>query len=455
MALAQWIIKGHAPRDLVDVDLRRILPFQANREYLLQRGPETLRETYAMHWPYKQRQTMRGLRRSPIHEQLKQAGAVFGESAGWERPMRFAPEGVNPTYQYGYNETPWFAHWKDEHEAVRNGVGLIDLSPLCKLMVAGKDAGKLLQRVSTNNVAGQPGKVVYTQWLNDRAGIEADVTVACLGEDHYVVMTSPMTGLAEQRWLGRHVFDQEQVTVVDVSANEAVFGISGPDARALLSSYTASDLSNQAFPFGTSQYMDIGPVPVRAQRISYNGELGWEVFVESSFAPFLFELLMSGEKFRAPKLVGLHAGESLRTEKAYRHWGHDIGYTDTPYESGLLFASKLNKPGGFIGLPALQARINAGSRRRLLQFLTQGSDRFIYHNEPIYLNDQLVGAITTGTYGHTLGGPVGLGWVQLPATVSLDDLQAQKWELLVAGKRVLATVSEKPLYDPANQKLKG
>jgi len=450
MALAEWIMKGQVPRDLVDVDVRRVQPYQANREYLLKRGPETLSETYAMHWPYKQRESMRGLRRSPIHEQLKQAGAVFGEAAGWERPMWFAPEGVKAEYEYGYNETPWFKHWKIEHEAVRNDIGLVDLSPFCKILVEGSDAEKVLQRICTNNVAVEPGRVVYTQWLNENAGIEADVTVARLDECRFLVMTSAATGLAEQNWLRKQSPKDAQVTITDISSSQAAFGISGPRAREFLSAYTETDMSNEAFPFGTSQYINLGPVNVRAQRISYTGECGWELFVDASFAPYLFALLMSGEKAKTPKLVGFHAAESLRTEKAYRHWGHDIGYTDTPFESGLMFASRMNKPGGFVGCEALQKRKESGSDRRLMQFLLEDSESFIYHNEPIYLNDQLVGSITTGTYGHSLGAPVGLGWVIQPEIAA----EHQRYELLVAGKKISARASLKPLYDPDNIKLR-
>jgi 4-methylaminobutanoate oxidase (formaldehyde-forming) len=454
MALAEWILNGHAPRDLVDVDVRRVLPHQANRDYLLKRGPETLCETYAMHWPYKQRQSMRGLRRSPIHEQLKQAGAVFGESAGWERPMWFAPEDVTAEYEYGYNKTTWFRHWENEHQAIRKDVGLVDLSPFCKILVEGDDAEKVLQRICTNNVAGNPGRVVYTQWLNERAGIEADVTVARLSETRYLIMTSAATGLAELRWLHKHTPDDSPLAITDISTSQAAFGISGPRARSLLSAYTSADLSTPAFPFSTSQEISIGPVPVRAQRISYSGELGWELFVDSSFAPYLFELLMSGEKAKAPELVGFHAAESLRTEKAYRHWGHDIGYTDTPYESGLMFASKFDKAGGFIGDAALVKRVAEGSDRILMQFLLDQTPHFIYHNEPIFLNDQLVGSITTGTYGHTFSAPVGLGWITVPSSVSRNTLEDQRWEILVSGNRIKARASLKPLYDPQNQNLR-
>jgi 4-methylaminobutanoate oxidase (formaldehyde-forming) len=451
MALAEWIIKGHPPRDLVDVDVRRVLPFQADRDYLLARGPETLSETYAMHWPYKQRGTMRGLLLSPIHEQLARAGAVFGEAAGWERPMWFAPAGVEPEYDYGYNKTAWFEHWKNEHHAVRNDVGLVDLSPFCKILVEGRDAERTLQFICTNNVAVEPGRVVYTQWLNERGGIEADVTVARLGETRYLVMTSAVTGLAELAWLRKNTAEEADVRISDISSSQAVFGISGPRARELLSAYADADLSNAAFAFGASREIVLGAVPVRAQRIGYTGELGWELFVDAARAAVLFDLIMSGEKAAAPKLVGLHAAESLRVEKAYRHWGHDIGYSDTPIESGLAFTCRFEKPGGFIGRDAISGR--GDPERQLVQLLLDDSDRFIYHNEPIFIDGEIVGALTTGSYGHTLDAPVGLGWVGIPGANG-NSLQDRRCEVLVAGQKIGARISLAPLYDPQNQRLR-
>ena len=368
--------------------------------------------------------------------------------------MWFAPDGIKAEYEYGYNQMPWFDHWRDEHNAVRNDVGLIDLSPFCKIQVEGADAEHVLQRICTNNVAVKAGSVVYTQWLNERAGIEADVTVVRISDTIFQVMTSAATGASEQQWLRKHTPCDAQVTITDVSASQGAFGISGPRARDLLAAYSNIDMSHEFFPFGTSQNMTLGAVPVRAQRISYTGELGWEIFVDTSFAAYLFELLMSGENAEAPTLIGFHAGESLRTEKAYRHWGHDIGYTDTPIESGLLFASKMDKPGGFIGLEGLRKRAQENNQRYLVQFVLEQNDKFLYHNEPIYLHDQLVGSITTGTYGHTFDAPIGLGWIQLPVDISKDALENQSFEILVAGRKVPARASIRPVYDPKNSKIR-
>ena len=454
MILAEWIMRGYAPRDLVDVDVRRVQPHQSERRFLQARGAETLSETYAMHWPYKQRSTMRDLKLSPIHQQLKQAGAVFGEFAGWERPMWFAPDGVQAKYDYAYNQTTWFKYWEAEHNAVRGDVGLSDLSPFCKLSVQGRGAAAFLQRICSNNVAVELGTVVYTQWLNERAGIEADVTVARLDDDSYLVMTSAVTGLAEMRWLHKNLPSDFEVELSDISESQAVFGITGPRSREFLSAHTDADLSNAAFPFSSSQHITLAGIRVRAQRVSYTGELGWELFFDCRDAVQLFEVLMSGKHCKPPKLFGLHAGESLRTEKAYRHWGHDIGYADTPFESGLMFASKLKKPGGFLGSDALTKVAAKRGNKHLLQFILNKTDKFIYHNEPIYLNDHLVGSISTGTYGHTLGAPIGLGWVELPDKLSVSELDDLRFEILVAGQKVAAKASLKPMYDPSGGRVR-
>ena len=356
--------------------------------------------------------------------------------------MWYAPDGVKAEYDYGYGKTAWFQYWQEEHQAVREDVGLVDLSPFGKILIQGPDAQSLMQRICANNVDVDEGRVVYTQWLNARAGIEADVTVARLGRDRYLVMTSAATEHIELSWLKKNRPEGAQVEIVDITSAEGVFGLSGPRSRALLQAYGDSSFADPDFPFGTSQHVHLGPVPVRAQRISYTGETGWEIFVDSSFAPCLFELLMSNDRAKAPKLVGMHAGESLRTEKGYRHFGHDIGYTDTPFESGLMFACKPGKPGGFIGRDALIRAVDAGSQRRLLQFSLDDDTAFLYHNEPIFLNGALVGSITTGTYGHTLGRAVGLGWVRFPDGFASEPKSDQKWQILVAGDLISATVCE-------------
>ncbi|MCP4470216.1 MAG: FAD-dependent oxidoreductase [Gammaproteobacteria bacterium] len=453
-ALAEWIIQGQAPFDLADVDVKRFGSFQSNHDYLLGRVPETLTLFYEMHWPYKQRQLGRGLRCSPFHERWITSQAVFGESAGWERPMWFAPNGVEPRYQYAFGRAPWFTHWENEHHALRNDLGLLDLSPFGKFQVEGPDALALLQNISSNDMNVAPGGVVYTQWLNEGAGIEADLTVARLSECRFLVMTSAATAPRDLGWLTSHVPENARVAIIDISSAQATVGLMGPRAREFLSAHTSTDISNDAFPFGTSRELDIGRIGVRAQRLTYQGELGWEIFVPTEFSRALMEVLLSGEKAQPPGLVGFHAAESLRLEKAYRHWGHDMGSFDSPLEAGLMFASKLDKSGGFIGREALMRKREQGPERRLLQFLLDDSEAFIYHNEPIFRDREVVGRVTSASYGHTLGAAVALGYVTVPPGTAVKDLTSAKYEIAVAGQRISASASLHPCYDPTGEKIR-
>ncbi|MEX3010585.1 FAD-dependent oxidoreductase [Hoeflea sp. TYP-13] len=453
-ALADWIIQGCAPMDLADVDVNRFGDFQSNHSYLVERVPETLTLFYQMHWPYKQRALGRNLRRSPFHHHWAENGAVFGEGAGWERPMWFAPDGVEPEYQYAFGRAPFVEHWEREHKALREDLGLIDLSPFAKFQVEGPDALTTLQFISTNDIDCPVGNVVYTQWLNEKAGIEADLTIARLAEDRFLIMTSAGTAHRDLHWLKAHVQSGAHVTITDITAAQAVIGLMGPRARDFLQVFTKTDLSNEAFPFGTFQEVEIGRVGVRAQRITYQGELGWEIFVSSEFAGALLEDLLSGQKAPPPALVGFHAAESLRVEKAFRHWGHDMASFDTPVEAGLMFAAKLDKPGGFIGRDALVSRRETGGDRRIMQFLLEDPDAFIYHHEPIYRDGEVVGSVTTGSYGHSLGGAVALGMVSIPKGGTAKDLTTGSYEIAVAGKRIAARASLRPMFDPANARVK-
>ncbi len=453
-ALADWIMQGSAPMDLADVDVSRFSDFQANHDYLLEKVPETLTLFYQMHWPYKQRQLGRNLRRSPFHHRWIAERAVFGEGAGWERPMWFAPEGVEPRYDYAFGRAPFVEHWEREHNALRNDLGLIDLSPFAKFQVEGADALSCLQYISTNDIDCPVGNVVYTQWLNEHAGIEADLTIVRLTETRFLVMTGAGTAQRDWNWLTGRIPQDAHATVTDITAGQAAIGLMGPRARDFLSAFTTTDLSNEVFPFGTSQYLQLGRVDVRAQRITYQGELGWEIFVSSEFAGALLDDLLSGEKAIPPALVGFHAAESLRVEKAFRHWGHDMGTDDTPLEAGLMFASKLDKPGGFIGREALLRRREYGAERRVMQFLLEDPNAFVYHHEPIYRDGELVGSVTTGSYGHSLGGAVALGMVSVPKGMAVSDLTSVKYEIAVAGRRIAAKASLRPMYDPKSERVK-
>ena len=453
--LADWIIDGHPPFDLWDVDIRRCAPFQRNRRYLRDRTVETLGLLYAMHWPFRQAETSRGVRKSALHDRLAAAGACFGEVAGFERANWFGAAGAEPRYEYSYGRQNWFERSAGEHRAVREQVGLFDQSSFAKFVLQGRDAATVLGRICANDVDVPLGKVVYTQWLNERGGIEADLTVTREAEDAYLIVSSCATQTRDFSWLRRSIPNEARAVALDVSSAYAVLGLMGPRSRELLATLTDADLSTAAFPFATSQIIDLGYARVRASRITYVGELGYELYIPTEFAQSVYDVIVSAGAAFGLRLAGYHALNSLRMEKAYRHWGHDIGDEDTPLEAGLQFAIAWNKPGGFVGLEPLSEQRQAGVRRRLVAIALERADRLLYHNEPIWRNGELVGRISSGMFGHTLGAALGLGYVANSGVpVSAEWIAAGQYEVEVAAERVPARVSLRPFYDPASARVK-
>lgn len=451
--LAEWIVGGHPPIDVADVDIRRLQPFQNTKAYLTERVTESLGLLYAMHWPYRQYETSRNARLSPLHERLKASGACFGEAAGWERANWFAPAGVEPVYEYSYGRQNWFDHSGAEHRAVREAVGMFDMTSFGKFLVQGRDAEKALQWICANNMAVEPGRIVYTQWLNERAGIEADLTVTRLTETSYLVVTAGGTARRDFHWLSRHIPDTLHAFATDVSSGMAVLSVMGPNSRALLEEASGADLSNAAHPFGVSKEIEIGYARVRASRVTYVGELGWELYVATEFACGVFDRIVAAGPRHGLKLAGLHALDSLRIEKAYRHWGHDIGDEDTPLDSGLMFAVKFDK-GDFLGREALLRQREAESDRRLLQFLLEDPMPLLYHDEPVWRDGVMVGRTTSGAYGHVLGGAVGLGYVRSGAMPMAEFVATGRYEIEVAGTRIGAKASLAPMWDPKGVRIK-
>ena len=370
--LADWIIDGHAPMDLWDVDIRRVMPFQGNATYLHDRTIEALGLLYAMHWPFRQPETARGVRRSALHDRLATRGACFGEVAGWERANWFAPPGTDPVYEYSYGRQNWFTCSAGEHLAVRTAVGIFDLSSFGKFVVEGPDAEAVLNRICANDVAVPVGKIVYTQWLNERGGIEADLTVTRESLDRYLIVTAAATQVRDFSYLKRHIPPGSRVVATDVTSGHSVISVMGPNSRALLQSMTVDDLSSQGFAFGTSRIIDLGYARVRASRVTYVGELGWELYIPTEFATGVYDTIVSAGQLLDLRHAGYHALNSLRMEKGYRHWGHDITTDETPLEAGLGFVVAWDKPNGFIGRDALLAQRDVGLRRRLTQFALDG-----------------------------------------------------------------------------------
>ena len=453
--LADWIIDGHPPMDLWDVDIRRVMPFQSNKRYLKDRTVESLGLLYAMHWPFRQPETSRGVRRSALHDRLLARGACFGEVAGWERPNWYAPAGKPAEYEYSYGRQNWFEYSAAEHRAVRENVGLFDQSSFAKFVLEGEDAETVLNRICANNVSVPVGRIVYTQWLNERGGIEADLTITRESPTRFLIVTAAATQVRDFAWLTRHIPERARAIAVDVSSAYGVLGVMGPNSRRLLSKLTNADLSNAAFPFATSRVIDLGYAKVRASRITYVGELGWELYVPTEFMQGVFDSIVDEGADLDMKLAGYHAMNSLRIEKGYRHWGHDVTDEDTPLEAGLGFVVSWSKPGGFIGREALLRQKDAGLKRRMIQIALNDPDVLLYHNEPIWIDGRLVGRVTSGMYGHTIGTCLGLGYVENDgATIDASYLGSAKIEIEVAGKRVPARASLRPLYDPANNRVK-
>jgi len=452
MALAQWMEDGQPPFDLWDVDIRRMQPFQANRTYLYERSKEALGLLYADHFPFRQPETARGIRRSPIHEHLKARGACFGETAGWERANWFAPDGVAPEYRYSWGRQNWFDQCRDDHLAVRNGVGLFDMSSFGKIRVEGPDAETVLQRICGNTIAVEPGRTVYTQFLNPRSGIEADVTVARLSETAFLVVTPAATPVRDLAWIRRHVPEQARCVVLDVTPMEAVFPVMGPKSRDLLQPIVDTDLGNDAFPFGSVRSAGIGMAEARLHRVSYVGELGWEIYVSADMAAHVFEVIEAAGAAHGLRLCGLHALDTCRIEKAFRHFGHDITDEDHVLEAGLGFAVKTDK-GDFIGRDAVLSKKQQGLTRRLVQFRLTDPEPLLYHNEPILRDGEIVGYLSSGNYGHHLGAAIGLGYVPCAPGEKAADMLASAYQIEVAGTRVVAEASLRPLYDPRSERM--
>ena len=451
MALSQWMDAGEKPFDLGDVDISRMQPFQGNKNYLFERSKETLGLLYADHYPYRQKATARGIRRTPFHAQLAQKGAVFGELAGWERANWFTDKNQDAGYAYSWKRQNWFENSAREHHAIRNDVGMYDMSSFGKIRVEGRDCEAFLNYVCGADTAVSVGKIVYTQFLNRHGGIEADVTVTRLSETAYLVVTPAATRQADEIWLRRHL-SEYNVVITDVTSGEGVLAVMGPMARHVMQAVSPNNFDNIANPFGTMQQIEIGMGLARAHRVSFVGELGWEVYVSSDMSGHVFETLHQAGQDYSMKLCGMHVMDSCRIEKAFRHFGHDITCEDHVLEAGLGFAVKTAKP-DFIGRDSILRKKEAGLDKRILQFRLRDPEPLLYHNEPILRDGEIVGYISSGSYGHHLGGAIGMGYVPCEGE-TLDHILSSSYEIDVAGTRFAAEVSAKPMYDSSSARVK-
>jgi glycine cleavage system aminomethyltransferase T/glycine/D-amino acid oxidase-like deaminating enzyme len=463
-AIAEWMVAGEPTYDLTAYDIRRCQPFQGTASYLQDRIGEALGLHYADQFPYRNAQSARGVRTTPLHARLQASGACFGEAAGWERAAWFLPEaararGEKAEYRYGWKRQPWFAYAAEEHLAVRTGVGLFDLSTFGKIRVEGRDAEAVLQLICANDIAVPPGRIVYTPWLNANGGIEADLTVARLSAEAFLVVTSSAAVLRDLAWLKRHIPQDALCIATDVTAGEACLAVMGPRSRELLAPLVQVPLDNAAFPFATWREVEIGYALARAHRVSYVGELGWELYVSTDMACHVFDTVLRRGAETGLRLCGTHALDSCRLEKAYRHYGHDIASTDHVLEAGLGFAVKLDKPrgrfGDFVGREAVLHKRSTDVKRHLLQFVLSEPQPLLYGNEAIVRDGNVVGYLTSGGYGHHVGAAVGLGYVVHTPGESVASVLSSAYAIEVAGERVAARASVKPVYDPAGQRMRG
>ena len=449
MALAAWMDEGAPPFDLWDVDIRRMQPMQNNRRYLRERASEALGLLYADHWPHRQFATARGVRRTPLHASLDERGAVWGETAGWERANWFAEPNQKRAYEYTWGRPNWFANQRAEHEAVREGVGMFDLSTFGKLRVEGRDALSFLLRVCSADVDVPVGRIVYSTMLNARGGIEGDLTVTRLSETAFLLVTPAATVQRDLAWLRQHVGDRSAV-VTDVTAGEAVLAVMGPRSAELLARVSPHDWSAHAF--GQMAHVEVGLGLARAHRVSYVGERGWELYVSADQAAHVFEEIAAAGADVGLRLCGMHALDSARIEKAFRHFGHDITDEDHVLEAGLGFAAR--KGNGYLGSDAVARKRETGVERRLLQFRLADPEPMLFHNEAILRDGAVVGQVTSGNYGHTLGAAVGLGYVPCKGE-SAAEVLASGYEIEIAGTRIAAEASLKPIYDPTGERMRG
>jgi len=447
--LAHWILNGRPDVDVTGINIDRFQRYQCNPEYRRQRALESLGLVYACHYPDRSPKTARGARKSPFHDRLAAKGAHFRDVSGWESPGWYAPEGHEPIAdRLTWGRANWFEWWEAEHRACREGVILMDMSFMGKFMVQGRDAGTFLNYISANEVNGQAGRITYTQWLNEGGTLEADLTVIKFDDETFMVVTSDVAHRHTETWMKRHITENQHVFVTDVTSGYGQLNIQGPKSRQLLQSLTSVDLSNEAFPFRTVREIDIGLARVTCIRITYAGELGYELNIPSEQAVHVYDRLVeAGEPFGL-RHAGLRALASLRLEKGYRDYGHDIDNTDDPYSTGLGFAVRLDKKGDFIGKQAcIKRKANSPYNHRLVQILLTDPEPQMIHAEVVLRNGIPVGEVRSAAYGHTLGGSVGLAMVE-GDPVDLAWLEEGVWEVDIAGNIYPAEVSFKPMYDP-------
>ncbi|MGF1609217.1 MAG: FAD-dependent oxidoreductase [Kiloniellales bacterium] len=453
-ALAEWIVGGEPPMDLWAVDIRRFGRPHQSVDWVRSRTLELYGKHYAMAWPHEEHRSGRPTRVSPLYGALKEQGACFGEKLGWERPNWFARNGEAAEDVYSYGRQNWFDAVGDEHRAVRERVSLFDQSSFAKFLMIGPDAAAALNWICANHVDKPVGGLTYTQMLNERGGIECDLTVARLAEDQFYIVTGTGFATHDFAWIKRNIPEGLNAHLVDVTSAYATLSLMGPKARDLLSAVTPDDLSNESFPFGTWRSLAIGGAVVRALRVTYVGELGWELHVPTEQALGVYQRLLEAGRAVGLANAGYRAIESLRLEKGYRAWGSDIGPDHTPLEAGLGWAVKLRHNIPFKGREALVAQQAGPLKKRLACFTVDDPEVVLLGRETLYRDGERVGWLTSGGWGYTVAKNIGYGYVRSGDGVADDFLLSGSYELEVASERVPCAIHRGPLYDPEMKRVK-
>ena len=453
-ALAAWVVTGEQPMDLWVVDICRFSAMHRDHNWVKARTIEACAKHYTMAWPHEEYTSGRPLHKSPLYNRMREFNACFGSKLGWERPNWFAPDAVEAKDDYSFERQNWFDVVADEHKLVRQAAGLFDVSSFAKFELSGKDAASVLQWICANNVAKSPGRLTYTQLLNSRAGIECDLTVAQLADDLFYIVTGTGFRVHDYTWIRDHIPDGAQVDFTDVTEQYGAISLMGPKSREVLQAVTSQDCSNEAFRFADVREIQISGHLVRALRVTYVGELGWELHFPIEAAVDIFDALMiAGEPFSIRPL-GYRAIESLRLEKGYRAWSSDITPNDTPFEAGLGWAVKLNSTIDFIGRKAAEVCANSKLEKKLVGFTVNDPQIILLGRETILRNGEFAGYLTSGGFGYTVNKPIGYGYVRYEQGITDDYLNDATYDLVVAEDIVPASLHLKPLYDPTASKIR-
>jgi 4-methylaminobutanoate oxidase (formaldehyde-forming) len=454
--MARWIMDGKPDVDITGFNIDRLHTYQNNPEYRRHRTVESLGMVYQCHYPYKSMKTARGAKRSAIHDRLRETGAYFKDVSGWEGADWYAPTGQAANIEkHSWGKADWFANWEAEHHAARENVILMDMSFMSKFLVQGRDAGDVLNHISANDVNQAQNRITYTPWLNEDGKLEADLTVTKLAEEKFLVVVTDTMHRHAESWLKRNIPADAHAFVTDVTSAYAQINVQGPKSRDLLQSVTNANLSNEAFPYRHAEEIAVGYGRAICIRLTYLGELGYELYIPTEQALHVYDTIVDAGKAFNLTHAGLKALGSLRMEKGYRDYGHDMDNTDDPYETGLGFFVKLDKPGGFIGKEACLRRQSEGiPKRRLAQVLVKDPEPLLFHAEVITRNKENAGYVRSGSYCYTLGGAVGLFMIEADEPVDDAYIDSGTWEINIAGKLYPAQVSLKPLYDPEMKRIK-